>query len=102
MLSVYAHRGLHDKERENTVGAFTAAVALGVDGVELDVRRTGDGVLVVHHDPTIGRLGIAEALQRDLPTYVPTLDEAMKACEGVLVNVEIKNERGRHEPAYDD
>jgi glycerophosphoryl diester phosphodiesterase len=102
MLSVYAHRGLHVKERENTIGAFAAAVALGVDGVELDVRRTSDAVLVVHHDPTIGKISISEALQRDLPAYVPTLDEAMAACEGVLVNVEIKNERGRHEPVYDD
>jgi glycerophosphoryl diester phosphodiesterase len=102
MLSVYAHRGLHDKERENTVGAFVAAVALGVDGVELDVRRTGDGVLVVHHDPAIGRIAIGDTLSKDLPDYVPTLDEAMRACEGVLVNVEIKNERGRREPTYDD
>jgi glycerophosphoryl diester phosphodiesterase len=102
MLTVYAHRGLHVKERENTVGAFAAAVELGVDGVELDVRRTGDGVLVVHHDATIGKLSIHGALQKDLPPYVPTLDEAMAACQGVLVNVEIKNERGRHEPTYDD
>jgi len=35
---------------ENTVEAFVAAGALGADGVELDVHRTADGALVVHHD----------------------------------------------------
>lgn len=102
MLDIYAHRGLHTIERENTIGAFRAAVALGVDGVELDVRRTGDGVLVVHHDPAIGRRPLAETRRRELPDYVATLEEAMGACEGVLVNVEIKNERSPHEPTYDE
>jgi len=101
VLDVYAHRGLHLSQRENTVGAFRAAVAVGVDGVELDVRRSADGELVVHHDPAIGPLVIGESLRRSLPDYVPTLDEAMDACEGVLVNVEIKNEEGPHE-IYDD
>jgi len=101
VIAVYAHRGLHTVERENTVQAFAAAVALGVDGVELDVRRCVDGTLVVHHDPDIGSLLIAASPRDALPAYVPTLDEAMGACDGVLVNVEIKNERGRRE-AYDE
>ena len=40
---------------------FEAAVDLGVDGVELDVRRTIDGVLVVHHDPSVDGRAIAES-----------------------------------------
>jgi glycerophosphoryl diester phosphodiesterase len=94
-----AHRGFHLTERENTLGAFKAAVDLGV-GVELDVRRTLDGVLVVHHDPTVDSLEIAHRVHADLPDYVPTLDEALESLDGVVVNVEIKNGRGAPE-SYD-
>ena len=69
MPEIFAHRGLHVTERENTIGAFEAAVALGVDGVELDVRRTRDGVLVVHHDGHIGHLVIVDSLASELPVH---------------------------------
>lgn len=93
---------MHEIERENTVGAFAAAVALGVDGVELDVRRTLDGTLVVHHDPSIGDQVIARSGCRTLPSYIPSLEEALDALRGVLVNVEIKNSRSADEPGYDE
>ena len=48
--------------RENTVAAFAAARELGADGVELDVRRTADGVLVVHHDSRADGLGLLAEL----------------------------------------
>ncbi len=102
MVEIFAHRGLHQVERENTLPAFRAAVALGVDGVELDVRRTLDGLLVVHHDPAAAGLVVAETLREALPAYVPTLEEALEALEGVSVNVEIKNIRHPSEPSYDD
>jgi glycerophosphoryl diester phosphodiesterase len=102
VIGVYAHRGMHSIERENTLGAFRAAVALGVDGVELDVRRTLDGTLVVHHDPAIGDQIIAHSGRRTLPSYVPTLEEALNALKGVRVNVEIKNARAPSEPSYDE
>jgi glycerophosphoryl diester phosphodiesterase len=79
VTDVFAHRGLHVKERENTLASFRAAVALGVDGVELDVRRTRDGVLVVHHDPAIESVPIAQTERSALPDYVPTLEEALTA-----------------------
>src|SRR5450759_1398239 len=47
---VIAHRGASRDAPENTPAAFEAAIALGADAVELDVRRTADGVLVVHHN----------------------------------------------------
>jgi glycerophosphoryl diester phosphodiesterase len=94
VIDVVAHRGLHVFERENTIAAFRAAVALGVDGVELDVRRTSDGVLVVHHDPNVGSIAIAKNEQSALPEYVPTLAQALESVDGVSVNVEIKNDRG--------
>jgi len=101
VIDVFAHRGLHTTERENTLASFQAAVALGVDGVELDVRRTHDGVLVIHHDPVVGPLEIAQSVRSALPEYVPTLEEALDSLEGVRVNVEIKNGRGAAE-RYDE
>ncbi|HKA94417.1 MAG TPA: glycerophosphodiester phosphodiesterase, partial [Acidimicrobiia bacterium] len=80
---------------ENTVQAFVAASALGADGVELDVHRTADGGLVVHHDAGARRLGVlAQCTQveiRAVRPEIPTLDEALEACAGMLVNVEVKN-----------
>lgn len=101
MTEIYANRGFHAVERENTVPAFIAAKEAGVNGVELDVRRTGDGQLVVHHDPTIGDVVIAEAPRRDLPADVPSLLEVMEVCRGIRVNVEIKNIEHSSEPTYE-
>jgi len=73
---------------------------MGADAVELDVRRSRDGVLVVHHNPHLGdgRV-IAEHDALDLPDSVPTLGEALDACAGMWVNVEIKNDPS--EPDFD-
>ena len=51
-----AHRGDSAAARENTLPAFDAAVRQGADMVELDLRRTHDGQIVVLHDPTLTRL----------------------------------------------
>ncbi len=51
-----AHRGEPVDHRENTLPAFAAAEALGADWVELDLRRTRDGEIVVLHDQTLERL----------------------------------------------
>jgi len=85
-VNVIAHRGASLVEKENTVPAFRRAGEMGADAVELDVRRTVDGVLVVHHDP------IDAVPAADLPADVATLGEALDACAGMWVNVEIKNE----------
>ena len=84
------------------MAAFIAAKDLGVDGVELDVRRTADGQLVVHHDPKIDDTVIALAQRSELPEYVPSLEEVMDVCRGIRVNVEIKNIRHSSEPTYDE
>jgi glycerophosphoryl diester phosphodiesterase len=92
---VVAHRGARRVAPENTVGAFVAAAALGADGVELDVRRTADGGLVVHHDADARAVGVlaerTEAEIRATRPEIPTLEEALDACAGMLVNVEVKN-----------
>src|SRR5580658_10291176 len=84
-----AHRGDPMAERENTLPAFTAAVRQGADMVELDLRRTRDGELVVLHDPTLSRLWTVDRAVADLdlaevtglgqgdlriPTFRQTLD----------------------------
>jgi len=100
MTKVIAHRGASATHRENTVAAFVAAVEQGADGVELDVRRTADGRLVVHHDPHYDdRRLVHDVDAADRPDHVPTLDAALDACGSLLVNIEIKN--GRREAGFD-
>ncbi len=94
-MKILAHRGSAHNVQENTLDAFDAARALGADGVELDVRSTADGVLVVHHDPEIAGAGRIAALEREaLPDYVPTLAEALDTLSGLEVNVEVKHSPG--------
>ena len=89
-----AHRGEPVGHRENTLAAFSAAVALGADMVELDLRRTRDGEIVVLHDQTLERLWGVDASVGDLDlaevtrlgegeVRIPTLGEALDVvpCE---------------------
>jgi len=52
---VFAHRGGSGLAPENTIAAFDNGLALGADGLELDVHLSRDGVVVVHHDATVDR-----------------------------------------------
>lgn len=52
---VIAHRGGARQWPENTLHAFERAVEAGVDTIEMDVRTTADGALVVMHDPSVER-----------------------------------------------
>jgi glycerophosphoryl diester phosphodiesterase len=97
---VIAHRGASATFPENTVEAFLGAAEHGADWVELDARRTADGVLVVHHDAHLsdGR-AIVERPAAELPESVPTLAAALDACAGMGVNIEIKN--NHDDPDFD-
>lgn len=98
--AVIAHRGASAAAPGNTIEAFDLAVEMGADGIELDVRRTADGHLVVHHDALLGDGTAIVALRLDqLPAHVPDLVTALNACAGAWVNLEIKNEEG--EPDFD-
>jgi glycerophosphoryl diester phosphodiesterase len=92
VISVIAHRGASKAFPENTTAAFAEALRLGADGVELDVRRSADGALVVRHDPALpdGR-PLANVAVAELPDWLPLLDAAVDACHGISVNIEIKN-----------
>lgn len=92
-MLVLGHRGASAVERENSVAAFRRAVEQGADGVELDVRRTADGTLAVHHDEHLadGRR-LLELGRGDLAGVVDELADVLDACRPLgLVNIEIKN-----------
>jgi glycerophosphoryl diester phosphodiesterase len=110
-FTIIAHRGVTDRAPGNTVAAFRAAQALGVDGVELDVRLSRDGVPIVHHNWYVDE-GVPqpvpvyslsaeelrrEAVRDDRPEYsrqhpIPTLDEVLQEFAGNLsLEIELKS-----------
>jgi glycerophosphoryl diester phosphodiesterase len=90
---VIGHKGAAGLAPENSLEAFRVAREVGADGVELDVRRTADGALAVHHDPTLGDgRSLLDLAADELPAGIATLPEVLDACAGLaLVNVEVKN-----------
>ncbi len=88
------HRGAAGHAPENTMAAIQKGIALGVDFVEIDVRRTADGVLVVLHDETVNRttngkgrvdrlcLRDIEKLNAGDGEHIPTLEEVLKVAAG--------------------
>jgi glycerophosphoryl diester phosphodiesterase len=109
---VIGHRGAAAVRPENTLPAFQHALALGVDAVEFDVRVTGDGVAVVHHDASTARTcGEALVIERSRigalrrldaaatfvgdfqpsrQTVIPLLDEVLEVTRSVPVIIECK------------
>lgn len=111
MTKIWAHRGACADAPENTLPAFQLAFEQGADGIELDVQRTRDGVLVVCHDETIERTSngsgaIAELTFDQLRRHdfsngrsgyagvsIPTLAEVLDLVRGTdkVVDIELKN-----------
>lgn len=102
-MDVIAHRGMPRQAQENTLAGFALAIDALADGIELDVHATRDGVIVVHHDPTLPRRAgvpgpaIASLTLDELRAAsaglvaVPTLDETLALVAGrATVYVEIK------------
>lgn len=56
MFITYAHRGASEYAPENTLSSFYLGVSMGANGIETDVQRTKDGVLVLFHDDTLDRV----------------------------------------------
>ena len=95
-MQLLAHRGYHADVPENTLPAFEAAVMLGVDGIETDVRLSSDGLPVIIHDRvTPKKRFVAELTRRELENDVghpvPVLAEILDAFPDILWNIEIKN-----------
>ncbi|HEV8130122.1 MAG TPA: glycerophosphodiester phosphodiesterase [Acidobacteriota bacterium] len=94
-MLVLSHRGCHVDVPENTLEAFDQAIAMGVDGIETDVRLSADGLPILFHDrvapdgrqvATISRDGLSQLVGYS----VPTLEEALQRRNEVLWNIEIK------------
>jgi glycerophosphoryl diester phosphodiesterase len=62
---VFAHRGASGRLPENTIPAFQMAADMGVDGLELDIHSTVDGVLVTAHDEELDRISDGTGLIRE-------------------------------------
>ncbi|MET8981347.1 glycerophosphodiester phosphodiesterase [Streptomyces sp. NPDC004539] len=88
-----AHRGDPRRAVENTLTAIRLAGAAGADAIEVDLRRTADGVLVLHHDDDLSRLWgrperVADLTLPELHTLapeVPTLAEALETADRPLL-----------------
>jgi len=100
---VIAHRGASAEAPENTLAAFRLAIDRGADGIELDVRASGDGHLVVIHDATVGgatggtdeisglTLEAIRRLDAGAGQRIPTLAEVLELARGrLLVDIELK------------
>ena len=103
MTLIYAHRGVSANHPENTLHAFRQALAIGVDGIELDVHATADGIPVVIHDRDVGRttggngyvdqmpLARLETLDAGNGERVPTLAEVLALVgDAAHLDIEIK------------
>jgi glycerophosphoryl diester phosphodiesterase len=114
-ILVIAHRGAHLENPENSLAAIEDTVRIGADGVEVDVRTTADGALVLMHDAEVDRTtngagnvremtleqvgALRLTMNVDLLTgerrvtgeHVPTFAEALRAARGrLLVDVDWK------------
>ena len=117
-IKLTAHRGASVNCPENTMAAFRAAAALGVDCIELDLRLTSDRVFVVSHDENLARTtGVdcdvdqmsCEELQKlnagsgSAPEYdgerIPTFEEVLQMARklGLRLDAEIKSDTFRPE-----
>ncbi|GIG28547.1 glycerophosphodiester phosphodiesterase family protein [Cellulomonas marina] len=99
-----AHRGFSLDGRENSLAAFAAARALGLEHVETDAHATADGVAVALHDERLDRTTDATGLVAALPwdvvrrariaggEPVPRLDEVLGELPDLRVNVDVKSD----------
>ena len=103
MSLILGHRGLSAAHLENSLEAFRGALKAGLDGFELDVQPSADGVCLVLHDDDLARTAVSGGILRkmrsmELPLLkngepVPRLTDALELhCR--LVNVELKGEPG--------
>lgn len=104
----FAHRGFTRSAPENSMAAFEKALALGVHGIELDVRTCKSGEIVVFHDGFLARMTTGRGLVknrtlselkklrlkddgRDTAEEIPTLDEVISLTrEKIILNIEVK------------
>jgi glycerophosphoryl diester phosphodiesterase len=95
---IVAHRGARDQAPQNSLAAVRRAAALGCDGIEIDVRRTADGQMVVVHDARLGLRSVRRLEHRQVQARMeagqaPLLRDVLDAAAGrLLVDVELKED----------
>ncbi len=110
MTDIASHRGGARIWPENSRLAFRNSALLPVDFIEFDLHRSRDGVLVVHHDPLLGRTASGEGAVGDMDwaalqaveligtdgETVPSLDEVLDILEpsGIRLRIELKTRQG--------
>ncbi len=100
-VTIIGHRGAKGHP-ENTLPSFELAIELGADGVELDVRRSGDGHLVVVHSSVVGSLAVKSnpfAKFRELRDgyEIPLFEDVLKQLSGrTFLDIELK------EPGFEE
>jgi len=94
------HRGSPHQAQENTLESFRLALEEGLDGLELDLHRTRDGVLVIYHDFDLEGQPIVQmdwsALQLLAP-WMPRLEQVFELVEDfpqARLNLELKSQPG--------
>lgn len=108
-ILICAHRGYHDVHPENSLPSIEAAIEQSeIQMVELDVRETKDGHLVIIHDKTIDRTtngagNVSSFTLEELKTFklynkngiltnykIPTLSEVLEVCRGnIYIDLDI-------------
>ncbi len=92
------HRGSPRQARENTLESYRLALQAGLDGLELDVQRTHDGVLAIHHDFDLQGQPIATQTWAELRAkapWMPRLEEVLELSQefpGCWLNLELKSQ----------
>ncbi len=95
---IVAHRGAWGMAPQNSLDALEDAIAIGCDAIEIDVRRTADGQIVLVHDARVGlrtvnRLDHQKLQSRMKVGQAPLLADALKRAAGrILVDVELKED----------
>jgi glycerophosphoryl diester phosphodiesterase len=108
---IFAHRGACAHAPENTLAAFELALAQQADAIELDVKLSADGQVIVHHDATVDRTTNGHGALKDMSLdelkaldagssfseafkgeKIPTLDEVFETVgKRTFINVELTN-----------
>ena len=73
---VIAHRGASGERPENTLSAFERAVEQAADMIETDLHLSRDGVVVIHHDPELERLGLESEIRDHTASELAGLNAA--------------------------
>lgn len=114
---IFAHRGASAHAPENTIAAFELALTQQADAIELDVKLSSDGYVVVYHDPTLDRTTNGKGKLKDVTLAglkkldagsffsekfkgepIPTLDEVFEAVgKRTFINVELTNYKTPHD-----